>query len=61
MQPFFRGHNAHGFSGVVASIVDLVYCVELLDLEDSTWREACVSITTYVPYRLSQPLDMPEF
>ncbi|KAI1866046.1 uncharacterized protein JN550_008024 [Neoarthrinium moseri] len=32
--------------GVVASIVDLVYCVELLDLEDGTWREACVSITT---------------
>lgn len=37
-------------SGVVASIVDLVYCVEMLDLEDSTWREACVSITTYVQH-----------
>ncbi|KAK9423295.1 hypothetical protein SUNI508_04189 [Seiridium unicorne] len=35
-------------AGVVASIVDLVYCVELLDFEDSTWREACVSITTIV-------------
>lgn len=42
--------GADASSGVVASIVDLVYCVELLDLEDSTWREACVSITTYVPH-----------
>ncbi|KAH8892600.1 hypothetical protein GQ53DRAFT_822805 [Thozetella sp. PMI_491] len=34
--------------GVIASIVDLAYCVKLLDLEDSTWSEASVSITTIV-------------